>query len=86
MTNPIAAGLARHNGNTRAFYEALKERAKREGMTAMEWDWYRARQKEWEPDVQAREMEEATRRIAMDAARKLPTEDLMLILAERHAK
>lgn len=82
-SNPIASGLARHGGGTRAFYEELKGRAKLHGLTAMEWDWYRARQRQWEPEVQASDMAEAGRRIAIEKARELSTEDLEAILAER---
>lgn len=81
--NPIRDGVKKY-GSSRAYFDVLKERAKT-GLTAMEWDWYRARQKEWEPDVLAAEMAAADHRIALGYARKLSIEDLQMILAEKSA-
>jgi hypothetical protein len=47
--NTVIEGIKRH-GLARNFYLELKERiASGKGLTAREWDWYNARQKEWEP-------------------------------------
>lgn len=60
--NPIMEGIKKH-GLAKNFFLELKERVNAGcGLTAREWDWYRARQKEWEPDVLA--AEEAARRPA----------------------
>jgi hypothetical protein len=81
--NPIREGLKKHS-TAYGFYLTLKERAE-VGLTALEWDWYRARQKEFEPEVYAAEMLAAQRRVSMDCARKLSIEDLQTILDEKLA-
>lgn len=80
--NPVKEGIKKH-GDARVYFLALKERANSDGLTACEWDWYRARQKEWEPDVLAAEEREARRSNDMDAARRLSNADLQSVLAER---
>lgn len=79
--NPIKIGLKKHR-TAHSFYLALKEQAKT-GLTAIEWDWYRARQREFEPEIYKAEMREAERRNAITSARKLSIEDLKIILAEK---
>jgi hypothetical protein len=81
--NPVREGLKKHP-TAHAYYLTLKERA-RTGLTALEWDWYRARQKEFEPDAYAAEMKEGERRVAIDYARKLSVDDLKAVLAEHEA-
>jgi hypothetical protein len=50
MKNTVIEGIRKH-GLARNFYLELKARiAAGGGLTAREWDWYKARQKEWEPD------------------------------------
>lgn len=78
--NPVREGLKKHR-SAHDYYLTLKERAKI-GLTALEWDWYRARQKAFEPEIYAAEMMAASRRVAMDSARKLSIEDLRTILDE----
>lgn len=79
--NPVREGLKKHP-SSHAYYLTLKERAKN-GLTAIELDWYRARQKAFEPEVYEAEMAAGERRVAMDYARKLSTDDLMAVLSER---
>lgn len=81
--NPVREGLKKHP-TAHAYYLTLKERAKT-GLTAMEWDWYRARQKEFEPELYAADIKAGERRVALDYARKLSIEDLKAVLAEREA-
>jgi hypothetical protein len=81
--NFVASGIKKYG--TKDYFLILKEKSKGAGMTAQEWDWYRARQKEWEPDVLAAEMKEAERKISMDRARKLSIKDLRDLLEERMA-
>lgn len=84
--NPIMEGIKKH-GLAKNFFLELKERVKGgRGMTAREWDWYRARQKEWEPEVLAAEEAAAARSNALDYARKLSVEDLQMIIAEKVAQ
>jgi len=81
--NPVRIGIKKH-GNSHAYFNSLKARIVATGsLTAIEWDWYRARQKEWEPEVLEAEMKEADRRIAIDYARKLSVSDLREIVAEK---
>lgn len=81
--NPIIEGIKKH-GLAKNFFLELKERVKAgRGLTAREWDWYCARQKEWEPEVLAAEEAAAARSNAMDYARKLSVEDLQAVLAEK---
>ena len=48
MKNTVIEGIRKH-GLARNFYLELKARiAAGGGLTAREWDWYKARQKEWE--------------------------------------
>jgi hypothetical protein len=83
--NSIIEGIKRH-GLAKNFFLELKARLDAGGgLTAREWDWYRARQKEWEPDVLAAEMAAADRRIAIDYARKLSIDDLRMVLSEKTA-
>ncbi len=80
--NPVREGLKKHR-TAHAYYLTLKERASGAGLTALEWDWYSARQKEFEPEFYAAERVAAERRLAMDGARKLSVEDLQTILNEK---
>lgn len=81
--NPILEGIKKH-GLAKNFFLELKERVKAgKGLTAREWDWYHARQKEWEPEVLAAEEAASDRLLAMDYARKLSIEDLKTILSEK---
>lgn len=80
--NPVKEGLKKY-GSAHAYFLTLKEKAATEGMTAMEWDWYSARQNEWEPNVLAAERTAAHHKNAMDRARTLSIEDLQSILAEK---
>ena len=80
--NLIKEGLERYR-NPYAYFLSLLEKAATEGMTAMEWDWYRARQKAWEPDVLVAERAAAHHKNAMDKARTLSVEDLQSILTEK---
>lgn len=81
--NPILEGIKKH-GLAKKFFLELKKRVKAgQGLTAREWDWYRARQKEWEPDVLAAEDAAAGRRLAIKYARKLSIDDLKTILSEK---
>jgi hypothetical protein len=83
--NPIMEGIKKH-GLAKNFFLELKERVKSgNGLTVREWEWYRARQREWEPEVLAAEEGEARRSNDMDSARRLSIEDLQSILAERTA-
>lgn len=60
--NTIIEGIKKH-GLARNLFLEFKERvAAGQGLTAREWDWYRARQKEWEaepyvPDTEEEAME-----------------------------
>lgn len=81
--NPVKSGLKQH-GSPRAYFRALKEQvATKSTLTAMEWDWYRARQREWEPEVLLAEMEAAGHRLDLEHARRLSVDDLKMILAEK---
>jgi hypothetical protein len=80
--NPIREQL-KSGKPSRVLYDELKAR-KSHGLTAIEWDWFRARQQEWEPEEQARERAEASRENAMRYARQfLTTDDLRELLNER---
>ncbi len=81
--NFVKEGFKKY-GNPRAFYKALKEHIHAgEGLTAQEWDWYRSRQKEWEPDQFVKDRKRSDDAIAMKFARTLSTADLRSILGER---
>lgn len=80
--NPVREGLKKHS-TAHGYFLTLKERANNGGLTALEWDWYRARQKEWEPEVLAAEEAVASRSNALDRARTLSVEDLEMVLAEK---
>ena len=82
--NPVREGLKKYP-TAHAYYLTLKERANKDGLTAIEWDWYNARQKEFEPEVYAAEQAEGARRLALDYARKLTVEDLRMVLGEKTA-
>jgi hypothetical protein len=82
--NPVREGLKKHP-TAHAYYLTLKERANKDGLTAIEWDWYRARQQQFEPEVYAADLAAGARRVALDYARKLTIEDLQVILAEKMA-
>jgi hypothetical protein len=83
--NPVQIGLKRHS-SARKYFDELKKQIERDGAaTAVEWDWYRARQREWEPEVLAAEMAAAGHRIDLEHARKLSIEDLQAILDEKCA-
>jgi hypothetical protein len=77
--NPILDGIRKH-GDARKFFQSLKERAEGGGLTAREWEWYLARQREWEPEVLEAETREAERRDAMTRAATLSAEDLAAVL------
>lgn len=50
VRNSVIEGIRKH-GLARNFFLELKGRvAAGKGLTAREWDWYTARQKEWEPE------------------------------------
>lgn len=80
--NPVKEGLKKHR-TAHAYFLTLKERANNGGLTAVEWDWYRARQKEWEPELLKKEREEDARNYALDRARTLSINDLEAILKEK---
>lgn len=81
--NPIMEGIKKH-GLAKNFFFELKDRLKAgNGLTAREWDWYRARQKEWEPEILAAEMAAARKRNALADARTLSIEDLQMIIDEK---
>lgn len=77
--NPVGEGIKRHS-SAHAYFLELKTKTK---MTAMEWDWYRARQKQWEPEAYAQDMAKARHRSAMKSAEVLSDDDLRSILAAR---
>ena len=79
--NSVREGIKKH-GSSRAYFLTLKERAK-SGLTTIEWDWYRARQREWEPDVLAAEQEATRKKMDMDHARRLSVDELREILREK---
>jgi hypothetical protein len=80
--NPIRAAMKKGR-SARGIYEDLKAKAKGNGMTAIEWDWYRARQKEWEPELFEQDRLDARRNNNLAAARELSLEDLEIVLAEK---
>ena len=82
--NPVREGLKKHR-TAHDYYLTLKVRANATGLTALEWDWYRARQKEFEPKVYEAERLAGERRAALDYARKLSIEDLKTVLDEKAA-
>jgi hypothetical protein len=83
--NPIMEGIKKH-GLAKNFFLELKERVKAgNGLTAREWDWYHARQKEWEPEVLAAQEIEARHSNDMEAAKRLSAEDLRTILQDKIA-
>ncbi len=80
--NPVREGLKKHS-TAHEYYLTLKVRANGAGLSATEWDWYRARQKEIEPEIYEAEQIAAQRSNAMNSARKLSIEDLQTILDEK---
>lgn len=83
--NAVTQGIKQH-GDPRAYYESLKVRAAAGGMTAIEWEWYHARQKQWEPEAYEKYLAEVDRSIAMDRARTLSIADLETLIAEKCAE
>lgn len=77
-------GLKKHS-TAHAYFLTLKERANSGGLTAVEWDWYRARQKEWEPEVLVAEQAAAARNYSLKHARSLSADDIKMILDEKIA-
>ena len=82
--NPVREGLKKHP-TAHAYYLTLKERANNSGLTAIEWDWYRARQQQFEPEIYEAERLAGERRVALDYARKLTVDDLKMVLDEKAA-
>lgn len=81
--NPVIEGIKKH-GLAKNFFLELKGRVEAgNGLTAREWDWYRARQKEWEPDVLAAQEAAARRSNDLDAARRLSFDDLKMVMDEK---
>jgi hypothetical protein len=82
-SNPVKQAIKKH-GSAHAAYLAMRGKVEAGGgLTAVEWDWFNARMKEWEPEKHEARRKEGHRRYCLNIARDLSTDDLEAILAER---